>query len=341
MMPNDRGACLGITVRAIRRGPASAGACRSPVLAASRSSPRSGPPGRGHRAGRAPRRLTTNRPSWSLSARSNSGGLPSRSLRAASVSAGMPSPRSSITIKVCAHSSQAQFPEQGHLVAKAVTDPSRSADGGPRPRRRLTAEARKSSILAAARRAFTETGDMNGTTIKLIAARSGISEGVIYRHFESKDQLFFEAVVEPLKQAVDDLVAASEMADRDQPLTPKRQLETMTGLYRQLTSTLEEILPLLGLVLFGDPEVARRFYRENFAVAMDRLAEAWREVEDRYGFPFESPDISARAVMGMALILALEGHHGDRFDRDRAVALISEGTVKGFFPAIQPTRRRR
>ena len=88
------------------------------------------------------------------------------------------------------------------------------------PRRRLTAEARKSSILAAARRAFTDTGDMNGTTIKLIAGRSGISEAVIYRHFESKDQLFYEAVVEPLKRAVDDLVAATELIDKDEPLTP-------------------------------------------------------------------------------------------------------------------------
>ncbi len=216
------------------------------------------------------------------------------------------------------------------------------ADGAPPTRRRLTAEARKSSILAAARRAFTETGDMNGTTIKVIAEHSGISEGVIYRHFESKDQLFFEAVVEPLERAVDALVAATEIVDRDEPLTPQRQLETMTGLYRQLISTLEQILPLLGLVLFGDPQVARRFYRQHFAVAMDRLAEAWREVEDRYGFEFESPDISARAVMGMALIVALENHHNKKkFDRDRAVALISDGTVKGFFPAIQPSRRRR
>ncbi len=161
------------------------------------------------------------------------------------------------------------------------------------------------------------------------------------RHFESKDQLFFEAVVEPLTQAVDDLVAATESVDRDEPLTPERQLETMNGLYRQLASTLEQILPLLGLVLFGDPKVARKFYRENFAVAMDRLAEAWREVEDRYGFPLESPDISARAVMGMALILALETHHGKKFDRNRAVKLISEGTVKGFFPPLEPGARRR
>ena len=221
-------------------------------------------------------------------------------------------------------------------MAKPATEPA-----APAPRRRLTAEARKSSILAAARRAFIETGDMTGTTIKVIAEHSGISEGVIYRHFDSKDQLFFEAVVEPLKQAVDDLVAATAVVDKDEPLTPQRQLDTMNGLYRQLIATLVEVLPLLGLVLFGDPQVARRFYRENFAVAMDRLAEAWREVEDRYGFPFESPDISARAVMGIALIMALESHHGKKFDRNRAVALISEGTVKGFFPELSASRKRR
>ena len=226
-------------------------------------------------------------------------------------------------------------------MPKPTTKPAAAVVDAPPKRRRLTAEARKSSILEAARRAFTETGDMNGTTIKVIAEHSGISEGVIYRHFESKDQLFFEAVVEPLQRAVDELVAATEGVDRDEPLTPERQYETMAGLYRQLISTLERMLPLLGLVLFGDPQVARKFYRENFAVAMDRLAEAWREVEDRYGFPFESPDISARAVMGMALILALESHHGKKFNRTRAVGIISEGTVKGFFPAIQPDSRKR
>lgn len=221
------------------------------------------------------------------------------------------------------------------MIKQASSSSTRSNDS-PRPRR-LTAEARKKSILQAARRAFTETGDMNGTTVRAIAERGGISEGVIYRHFESKDQLFIEAVVEPLREAVDKLVAASQVVDRDEPLTPERQVETMNGLYRQLISTLDEILPLLGLVLFGDPKVARKFYRENFAVAMDRLAGAWREVEARYGFETEFPEISARAVMGMALILALESHHNTKFDRERAVTLVSEGTVKAFFPTIEPS----
>jgi hypothetical protein len=74
---------------------------------------------------------------------------------------------------------------------------------------------------------------------------------------------------------------------------------------------------------------------------MDRLADAWREVEARYGFESESPDISARAVMGIALVLALESHHNNRFDRDRAVALASEGTFDGFFTSTDPAVRRR
>jgi len=204
---------------------------------------------------------------------------------------------------------------------------------------RLTAEARKSSILKAARKAFSETGDVNGTTIKVIAEHGGISEGIIYRHFESKDQLFYEAVVEPLREAVDKLVAASEVVDRDEPLSRERQLETLEGLYRQLISTLEELLPLLGLVLFGDPKVAKRFYKESFAVAMDRLGDAWRDVERRYGFEFESPDISARAVMGIALTLALESHHNNRFDLDRAVTLATRGTIEGFFPPFLPKQK--
>jgi AcrR family transcriptional regulator len=225
-------------------------------------------------------------------------------------------------------------------MAPPASRSSRTGTAAPRTRR-LKADARRSSILKAARKAFTETGDMNGTTIRHIAERAGISEGIIYRHFASKDQLFIEAVVDPLRQAVDELVEAAEMVDRDEPLTPERQLETMNGLYRQLMATLEEILPLLGLVLFGDPKVARRFYRENLAVAMDRLAQAWREVEARYGYESESPDISARAVMGIALILALEGRNNTRFDRERALSLVSAGTCQGFFPMIEPARRRR
>ncbi len=215
----------------------------------------------------------------------------------------------------------------------------RNGPSGPKPQRRLKADARRSSILEAARAAFSKTGDVNGTTVKVIAEYGGNSEGVIYRQFDSKDQLFYEAVVDPLRTAVDNIVAASDLVDADIPFTPEQQVEELNGLYRQLISTLEETLPLLGLVLFGDPKMAKRFFDEHFVVAMDRLADAWRQLVDRYGFQFESPEISARAVMGIALMLAIEGHHDKGFDGDRAIALASKGTMNGFFPLTVANRQ--
>jgi AcrR family transcriptional regulator len=191
---------------------------------------------------------------------------------------------------------------------------------------------RKKSILRAARQAFSETGDANGTTIKVIAQYAEISTGMIYQLFDSKEQLFHEAVVEPLREAVDELVAAAEIVDRDEPLTQERRLQTLNGLYRQLVATLKELAPLLGLVLFGDPHVAQRFYTDNLAVAMDRLGKAWSEVEARHGRELQAPDITARAIMGTALILALESRHGLAFDLPRAIAATSDGSLEGFFP---------
>jgi len=209
-----------------------------------------------------------------------------------------------------------------------------TADAAPPRTRRLSAADRRRSILQAARKAFSDTGDMSGTTMRTIADRAGISEGVIYRHFESKDQLFYEAVVEPLREAVDSLVAATECVDEEVPLTAERQLETMSGLYRQLTSTLEEVLPLLGLVLFGDPKVARRFYREHFSLAMDRLGEAWAGVEQRDGVDAGLSAVSARAVMGTALILALESSHAKAGVEREVFEAAARGTTRGFFPPI-------
>lgn len=54
---------------------------------------------------------------------------------------------------------------------------------------RLTAEARKESIVEAVQDIFAEKG-LDGTTIKELAQVAGVSEALLYKHFPSKESLY-------------------------------------------------------------------------------------------------------------------------------------------------------
>lgn len=58
-------------------------------------------------------------------------------------------------------------------------------------------------LTEAAREVFAERG--YGATTREIAARAGVSHELIFRYFESKEKLFFEAVVAPLLDTVDEM----------------------------------------------------------------------------------------------------------------------------------------
>ena len=58
------------------------------------------------------------------------------------------------------------------------------------PRRTSAGAATRERILAAAERLFAERG-FAGVSMPAIAAAAGITAGAIYKHFESKEQLFF------------------------------------------------------------------------------------------------------------------------------------------------------
>ena len=55
-------------------------------------------------------------------------------------------------------------------------------------------------IQAAAREVFAERG--YGATTREIASRAGVSHDLIFRYFDSKEKLFFDAVVTPLLDAI-------------------------------------------------------------------------------------------------------------------------------------------
>ena len=72
------------------------------------------------------------------------------------------------------------------------------------PTTRLDAAARRESILDAAEMQFVRDG-LHATGTRDLARAAGVTEPVLYRHFESKEALFVAVVIRMLDQGIQDL----------------------------------------------------------------------------------------------------------------------------------------
>lgn len=88
-------------------------------------------------------------------------------------------------------------PRPVRAAATPESDTRRSASRRAAPsaeaRRTAGGVATRERLLAAAERLFAERG-FDGVSMPAIAAACGITAGAIYKHVESKEQLFFEVV---------------------------------------------------------------------------------------------------------------------------------------------------
>ncbi|KIL37842.1 TetR family transcriptional regulator [Gordoniibacillus kamchatkensis] len=81
---------------------------------------------------------------------------------------------------------------------------------------------RREQIKQAALRLFARRG-FGGTKTSLIAAEAGISEGLIYRYFSSKDELFTELVEELMNEASQAVQSIHQLLG-----TPYEQISALT-----------------------------------------------------------------------------------------------------------------
>ena len=80
------------------------------------------------------------------------------------------------------------------------------------PRRRLSKEARRAKLIAAAETVFSEVG-YSGATMELVAAHDGVTRSLLYEHFASIDEIYLEChrtAREEMQQRV--LAAAAQAA---------------------------------------------------------------------------------------------------------------------------------
>jgi TetR/AcrR family transcriptional regulator len=165
-------------------------------------------------------------------------------------------------------------------------------------RKRLTAEERRESILAAGQAVFLEQG-LNGARTKTIAERVGITEAVLYRHFESKEEIFEAAVLHPLRAMLDDLLDRSRELLTGGDARPQLVLRLETLWLEHL----ERIVPLLGPALFDDQAMGRECYRKVVAPFLEGVRKAAVEAGV---LPADEARMLVRAVFGTNVLLVLD-----------------------------------
>lgn len=128
-----------------------------------------------------------------------------------------------------------------------------------RPRKRLTAAARRQMILDAARDVFVESGQ-NGARLRDIADRVGITEAYLYRHFDSKNDLYEAAVHEPVRLATEAFTERVEALVDSEPITG---IELLRRINELMLEFMVDAVPYLGVALFSDVASGGSFYQSQ------------------------------------------------------------------------------
>lgn len=201
-----------------------------------------------------------------------------------------------------------------------MSAPQRRQPEGRKPTARMRKADRKRQLVAHAKQLFVKLGYQDTTTEK-IAAAAGVSEPVLYRHFESKKALFLEVLNEVRAATLQRWQA--ETARLGDPLA---KLHAVADLY--LGSTREHAVELRimhrSLIESDDPDIVaslRAFYLDSeaflagiisegqqagvFRRSLDPRVGAWELIRTALGYTltlplappvYDEPDYLPRAI---------------------------------------------
>jgi AcrR family transcriptional regulator len=169
--------------------------------------------------------------------------------------------------------------------------------------RRLTAEVRRASILDAAEGVFGSAGYHQATT-RDIAVAAGVSEALLYQHFDSKRGLF-EAVIE--RAAADLEARLRAAAGADDPLTA-----AVDGFFGFVEDHSELYRVFFRQALQADPAFAD-LYRGLTSRFLEICSRSLGEI------PAERRPVIGHALSGMVTELGLWWIEDRRLDRAEIV----------------------
>jgi AcrR family transcriptional regulator len=165
---------------------------------------------------------------------------------------------------------------------------------------RLPAAERRKNILAAARTVFLEQG-FSGARTKDIAERSGVTEAFLYRHFDSKEQMYLEAILDPVRSGLEDLAESVRRIHAEQ----RDPVDFLHALNTLCLSFYMEYAPLQAVALYSELGNGRDFYNEHLRPLIRKIGVL---IADRVGWRQKGVDplIVGRVVLGAEWAVGLD-----------------------------------
>lgn len=183
----------------------------------------------------------------------------------------------------------------------------------PTLNQRMTSEERRAAIMGAGERLFAERG-FRGTTTRALADAVGVSEPVLYEHFNSKRDLYAAIVGAKSREG---LTIGTALLEPYAKARDDRGFFTCLGefILDQYTGD-PAYIRLLLFVALQDPDLAALFH-EHQREGRECLSHYIRQRMEEGAFRPVDPPLAARAFMGMIF------HHA------QACLLFPDDFVKG------------
>lgn len=206
------------------------------------------------------------------------------------------------------------------------------------PQTRFSAADRREQILDVATGLFAQQG-FRGTTTRLIAERAAVNEALIFRHFPSKEELYW-AVIErkimtsaPRERMQQDLEAGGE------------DLNILSRIAFQVLERRSRDHTLSRLLLFSaleKHELSERFFRYYVADYFEVLARFVRKGIASRRFRSVDPLLASRGFLGMVIYHSwIQELYGGKKVQDFDPQVVSRTLAGVWLEGMYPKEKRR
>ena len=208
------------------------------------------------------------------------------------------------------------------------------------PQIRYSAADRKEQILDVATPLFARQG-YQGTTTKQIAERARINEALIFRHFPTKDHLYWAVIQRKISTA-----RAREQL-REKLNINADDVDLFTEIAAEILERRAKDQSLSRLLLFSALEnhkLSSRFFRTYVAEYYEVLAGFIRERMDRGEFRKVDPLLAARGFLGMLIYYSwvqelFGGKRYQKFDVQQVSRTMAEIWLRGMQTSVEGENR--